>query len=310
MLVTRGFESARAAGRGCVAAIGNFDGLHLGHQAILAALARRRRNAALPAVVVTFEPHPREYFAPQAAPARLMRLRDKAEALAAMAVDELRVLRFDSALSAWDGGTFIDRVLDRALGAKHVVIGEGFRYGQGRRGDVALLRAEGARRGFGVDELPPHEIGGRPVSSTRVRAALAAGRLDEAQALLGRDYRISGRVIAGERLGRRLGFPTANLRLHRRVSPVAGIFAVRVSGAGAERLAGVASVGTRPTVGGVEWLLEVHLFDFAGELYRRRLAVDFIARLRDEVHYPDLATMTAQMREDAREARALLEARG
>jgi riboflavin kinase/FMN adenylyltransferase len=310
MLITRGFEPARAASRGCVAAIGNFDGLHLGHQAILAVLARHASEVRRPAVVLTFEPHPREFFAPQTAPARLMRLRDKAEALATMAVDELRVLRFDAALSAWDGRTFIDRLLDRTLGVKQLVIGEGFRYGHGRRGDVALLRAEGARRGFGVDQISPYEIGGRPVSSTRVREALAAGKLDEAKTLLGRDYRISGRVIAGERLGRRLGFPTANIRMHRRVSPVAGIFAVRVSGAGAGRLPGVASVGTRPTVGGVEWLLEVHLFDFDGDLYRRHLAVDFVARLRDEVHYPDLATMTAQMQQDAREARELLDARG
>ncbi len=310
MLITRGFDSARAASRGCVVAIGNFDGLHLGHQAILARLAQRSRETGLPAAVLTFEPHPREYFAPQSAPARLMRLRDKAEMLGAAGVAELRVLRFGAALSAWDGVTFIERVLGRALGAKQVVIGTGFRYGQGRSGDVALLRAEGARLGFGVDELPPQVFGGEPVSSTRVRAALAAGRLDEARALLGRDFRICGRVIAGKRLGRRLGFPTANMRLHRRVSPVAGIFAVRVSGAGPEGLPGVASVGTRPTVGGVEWLLEVHLFDFDGDLYRRRLAVDLIAKLRDEVHYSDLAAMTAQMHRDASRARELLGTRG
>ena len=310
MLITRGFESVRAAGRGCVVAIGNFDGLHLGHQAILAMLARRSHEERLPAAVLTFEPHPREYFAPQQAPARLMRLRDKAEMLCVTGVDELRVLRFGATLSAWDGVTFIERVLDRALGAKRVVVGAGFRYGRSRSGDVALLCAEGARRGFGVDEVPAHEVGGERVSSTRVRAALAAGRLDEARALLGRDFRISGRVIPGERLGRRLGFPTANIRLHRHVSPVAGIFAVRVSGAGPDRLHGVASVGTRPTVGGVEWLLEVHLFDFDGDLYRRRLAVDLIAKLRDEVHYPDLATMTAQMHRDASQARELLGTRG
>ena len=310
MLITRGFDSVRTASRGCAIAIGNFDGLHLGHQAILAKLAERGREGELPAAVLTFEPHPREYFAPQAAPARLMRLRDKAEMLEAAGVSMLRVLRFGAALSEWDGVTFIDRVLDRALGAKRVVIGTGFRYGRGRGGDVALLRAEGARRGFVVDELPPQEIDGVPVSSTRVREALAAGRLSEARTLLGRDYRISGRVIAGERLGRQLGFPTANIRLHRRVSPVAGIFAVRVSGAGPDRLPGVASIGTRPTVGGVEWLLEVHLFDFERDLYRRRLAVDLIAKLRDEVHYPDLATMTEQMHRDAERARELLGPRG
>lgn len=306
MLITRGFESVRAANRGCVVAIGNFDGLHLGHQAIIARLAERSREMSLPAAVLAFEPHPREYFAPQKAPARLMRLRDKAEMLETAGVSMLRVLRFGAALSAWDGVTFIERILDLALGAKQVVIGAGFRYGHGRGGDVTLLRAEGARRGFGVDELPPQELGGERVSSTRVRTALAAGRLDEARALLGRDYRISGRVIEGTRLGRRLGFPTANIRLYRRASPVAGIFAARVSGAGPDRLPAVASVGTRPTVGGVEMILEVHLFDFDGELYGRRLAVDFIARLRDEVHYSDLETMIAQMHRDASQARQLL----
>ena len=150
--------------------------------------------------------------------------------------------------------------------------------------------------------------GGRPVSSTRVREALAAGRLDEAKALLGRDFRISGRVVAGAKLGRALGFPTANLRLHRRVSPLAGIFAVRVSGAGLTRHPGVASVGTRPTVGGSEWLLEPHLFDFDGDLYGERLDVDFIARLRDEIRFPDLASMTARMQEDAQRARKLFAA--
>ena len=310
MLITRGFESVRAASRGCVVAIGNFDGLHLGHQAILARLAGRGHEMGLPSAVLTFEPQPREYFTPDAAPARLMRLRDKAETLAATGIARLHVLRFGAALSAWDGATFIERVLVRTLGAKQVVIGMGFRFGRGRGGDVALLQGEGARLGFGVDELPPFELGGERVSSTRVREALADGRLDEVKALLGRDYRLSGRVIAGERLGRKLGFPTANIRLHRRVSPVAGIFAVRVSGTGLARRPGVASIGTRPTVGGGEWLLEVHLFDFDGDLYRRHLAVDLIARLRDEVHYSDLAAMTAQMHRDAARARELLGARG
>lgn len=310
MLITRGMKLARAAGHACVAAIGNFDGLHLGHQAILSVLANRSREAGLPAAVLTFEPHPREYFAPREAPARLMRLRDKAEALAAMGVARLHVLRFDAVLSSWDGPTFIDRILGRALGAKRIVIGEGFRYGRDRQGDVALLHSEGLRLGFEVDEVPRYEIGGLRVSSTRLREALAAGRLDEARTLLGRDYRISGRVVSGDRLGRRLGYPTANIRLQRRASPLAGVFAVRVSGAGLSRQSGVASVGTRPTVGGGEWLLEVHLFDFAAELYRQRLAVDFVARLRDQVHYPDLAAMTAQMHEDARAARRLLGAGG
>jgi len=306
MLIRRGDEPCRNARRGCVVAIGNFDGLHLGHQAILDVLRQASRDEGLPAAVLTFEPHPREYFAPAAAPARLMRLRDKAEALAAFGIDELRVLRFGAALSQWDGTTFIERVLWRAMGAKRVVIGAGFRFGRGRGGDVPLLRDAGAMRGFRVDEVPPFAVGGQPASSTRVREALAAGRMEEARALLGRDYRMSGRVVAGARLGRRLGFPTANLRLHRRRSPLAGIFAVRVSGLAFERRPGVASVGTRPAVGGGEWLLEAHLFDFDGDLYRQRLDVDFIARLRDEVAYDNLDTMTRQMHQDAARARGLL----
>lgn len=308
MLIRRGDEPCRDARRGCVVAIGNFDGLHLGHQAILDVLRNCSRKQGLPAAVLTFEPQPREYFAPEAAPARLMRLRDKAVKLAALGIDELRVLRFDAALSQWDGMTFIERVLLRAMGAKQVVIGEGFRFGRGRGGDASLLREAGAARGYGVAVVPPLLIGGQRASSTRLREALSCGRLVEARQLLGRDYRMSGRVVPGARLGRRLGFPTANIRLQRRKSPLAGIFAVRVSGLALERRPGVASVGTRPAVGGKEWLLEVHLFDFDADLYRQRLDVDFVARLRDEVAYDNLDAMTEQMHRDAARARELLAA--
>ncbi|HUG02965.1 MAG TPA: riboflavin biosynthesis protein RibF, partial [Steroidobacteraceae bacterium] len=232
MLIRRGLTPCRHDDRGCAVAIGNFDGLHLGHQAILAVLTERGRAAGLPAAVLTFEPHPREYFAPAQAPARLMRLRDKTEALAASGIVELRVLRFGAALAGMDADTFIGQVLVQAMRAKRVVIGEGFRFGRGRDGDVAILRRAGMSRGFAVDEVVPHRVAGNVVSSSRVREALAAGQLGEARALLGRSFRIGGRVIAGQALGARLGFPTANIRLHRRVSPVAGIFAVRVSGAG------------------------------------------------------------------------------
>jgi riboflavin kinase/FMN adenylyltransferase len=306
MRVRRGIEACPDGEPGRAVAIGNFDGVHLGHQAILAVLTQRGRESRVPTAVVCFEPMPKEYFAPGAAPARLMRLRDKAERIAAAGVDELRVLRFDARLAGLDAGAFIEQVLVGSLGAKHVVIGDGFRFGHGRSGDVEMLRRSGRARGFAVDAVAPRHAGGLPVSSTRVRASLAAGRLGEAKALLGRDFRISGRVVAGARLGRTLGFRTANLRLHRRVSPVAGIFAVRVTGAGLDRHPGVASVGTRPTVGGKEWLLETHLFDFDRDLYRERLDVDFVARLRDEIRFPDLGSMTVQMQEDARQARALL----
>jgi riboflavin kinase/FMN adenylyltransferase len=230
--------------------------------------------------------------------------------LAEAGIDELRVLRFDANLARLDAEGFIERVLLGALRTGLVVIGEGFRFGSQRGGDVELLRRAGATCGFQVQVVPHTLQDGRPVSSTRVREAIADGRLEEAKALLGRDFRISGRVIEGRQLGRTLGFRTANLRLHRRVSPVAGIFAVRVTGAGLARHPGVASVGTRPTVGGTEWLLEVHLFDYDGELYGKKLDVDFIARLRDEKRFADLEAMTAQMHEDARLARKLLTARG
>jgi len=295
----------RPQDRGCVVAIGNFDGLHLGHQAILAALTARGRERGLPAAVLTFEPHPREYFAPAQAPARLMRLRDKAEALAAAGIGELRVLRFGAALAGMAADAFVEQVLVRSMRVKHVVIGEGFRFGKGRGGDVALLRRAGASRGFTVDEVPPRMSDGRTVSSTRVREALAAGKLDEARILLGREYRIQGRVIAGQALGRKLGMPTANIRLHRRVPPLAGIFAVRVNGAGLERRPGVASVGTRPTLGGGEWLLEAHVFDYDGELHRERLAVDFVQHLRDERKFESLDALADEMRRDAERARAI-----
>jgi riboflavin kinase/FMN adenylyltransferase len=303
MVIRRGFEPCRDADPGRAVAIGNFDGLHLGHQATLAVLRERGRALRLATAVVCFEPQPKEHFQPGAAPARLMRLRDKAEGIAAAGIGELRVLHFDARLAGLEAAEFIERVLVGALRTRHVVIGEGFRFGNARGGDAATLR----RAGIAVDAVAATLSGGEPVSSTRVRELLAAGRMDEARTLLGRDFRISGRVIEGRKLGRELGFPTANLRLHRRVSPVAGIFAVRVSGAGLERHAGVASVGTRPTVGGTGWLLEVHVFDRDAALYGARLDVDFIARLRDEVRFDSVEAMTARMHEDARLARNLLD---
>jgi riboflavin kinase / FMN adenylyltransferase len=302
MLIRRGFEPCRDSDPGRAVAIGNFDGLHLGHQAILAVLRERGRELRLPTAVVCFEPQPKEHFQPDAAPARLMRLRDKAEGIAAAGIGELRVLRFDARLARLEAAAFIERVLVRALRTRHVVIGEGFRFGNARGGDAATLR----RAGLEVDAVAATLSGGQPVSSTRVRELLAAGRMEEARALLGRDFRISGRVIEGQKLGRELGFRTANLRLHRRVSPVAGIFAVRVSGAGLVRHAGVASVGTRPTVGGTGWLLEAHVFDREAALYGARLDVDFVAKLRDEVRFDGVEAMTARMHDDARLARELL----
>lgn len=306
MKIVRGLTNARASDRGCVLAIGNFDGMHLGHEAIVGHLAARGREHGLPTAVLTFEPNPREFFDPDNAPARLMRLRDKAARLAELGVDRLVLLKFDARLRAWDGATFVERVLVEALGARHVVIGSAFRFGRGRSGTVDLLRQLGARDGFDVDEVDAVQVGGERVSSTRIRGALAAGDLDTARLLLGRDYRMTGRVMEGRRLGRTLGYATANLRLHRRVSPVSGVFAVRVQGAADGTHPGVASVGTRPTVGAGEVLLEVHLFDWQGDLYGRYLGVDFVSKLREESKFENLDALVAQMNADAGAARALL----
>ena len=308
MQIVRGLHNLRPSLRGCVATIGNFDGVHLGHQSILARLAARGVEHGLPTCVLTFEPNPREYFDPANAPARLMRLRDKAAALAAIGIDRFVVLRFDEQLRRWDGREFIARVLDEAMGVRHLVIGQGFRFGRGRSGDVPLLVSEGEVRGFGVDAVGAFLRDGERVSSTAIRAALGSGDLALARQLLGRDYRMSGKVILGARLGRTLGYPTANMRLHRRVTPLSGVFALRVAGVDGGLRDGVASLGTRPTVGGTGLLLETHVFDYDGDLYGRYLAVDFVERLRGEEKFSSVDVMVEQMHRDARRAREILAA--
>jgi len=306
MQLVRGLHNVRPGHRGCVATIGNYDGVHRGHQAMLEALHRHASRLDLPAVVVSFEPSPREYFAGADAPPRLTRFREKFEALARYGVDRFVCLRFDAAMQKIAPREFIDEVLVGALGARALVVGHDFRFAYRREGTVELLEAAGPERGFEVDVVAPFELEGARVSSSRVRAALASGDLELAARLLGRPYRMSGRVAAGQRLGRRLGFPTANLRLHRHAAPLGGVFAVRVHGGGLDDAAAVASLGTRPTVNGTEPLLEVHVFDFRGDLYRQRLDVDFIRRLREERWFPSVDALTEQMRRDAVDARRTL----
>lgn len=291
-------------------AIGNFDGVHLGHQALVA-VARRAAAPGQPVAVLTFEPHPREVFDPVGAPKRLMRVTDKAIALERLGVDQLRILNFDSALCRMSPDQFAREILAGCLGAAHIVVGEGFRYGAKRAGDIATLRASGNLLGFGVTEVPAVALNGLRVSSTEVRAAVASGDLSAAESLLGRPYSLAGRVGHGQQLGRDLGFPTANLRVHPRAIAVNGIYAVQVLGLPNTpgRAPGVASLGTRPTVGGIEPLLEVHVFDFSGNLYGRRIEVEFIARLRDEERFDSLSALVAQMHADARRARQILAAR-
>jgi riboflavin kinase / FMN adenylyltransferase len=306
MELVRGLHNLALRHCGCVATIGNYDGVHRGHQHMLAVLVRRARELKLPATVLTFEPTPREYFEGRNAPARLTRLREKLQALARYEVDRVVCLRFDARFAAIGARSFEQDLLGARLGVQHIVVGHDFRYARAREGTIASLRAASERQGFTVEEVPPFEIAGVRVSSSLIRAALEAGDLPTATRLLGRPYRISGRVQRGERLGRKLGFPRANLALHRKVIPLWGIFAVRVGGPGLASHPAVASLGTRPTLDGTVPLLEAHLFDFDGELYGRTLDVDFIARLRDEQRFDSLEALVEQMHRDAAQARRKL----
>ncbi|WP_240096799.1 bifunctional riboflavin kinase/FAD synthetase [Thermomonas flagellata] len=293
---------------GSVVCIGAFDGLHLGHRALVDRAVARARALGVPALALTFEPLPREFFAPAARPPRLMLPRAKAEGLWALGCDAVGLLRFDAALAAMPAAAFVHGVLAARLRAREVWVGPEFRFGRGRAGDLALLQALGAELGFGAHAIAPVELDGARVSSTRIRAALADGAFAQAARLLGRPYAIAGRVVRGRQLGRDLGYPTANLRFGGKQPALRGIYATWVHGVGTTPWPAVASFGTRPTVDGVEPLLEAHLFDFDGDLYGRRIAVEFVARLRDEQKFPDLPALVAQMDRDAAQARALLAA--
>ncbi len=284
--------------------IGNFDGVHLGHQAMLHALQQAAGALGLATGVVTFEPHPREFFAPNEAPPRLTTLREKLELLDAAGIDQVSILRFNRTLATMPAEAFITGWLVQRLRTQWLLVGDDFRFGAQRSGDFETLQRAGASQGFECFALSSIMAAGQRVSSSAVREALAGGRMDLARQLLGRPYSMSGRVSAGRQLGRTLGYPTANIRLNRRVSPLSGIFAVRVSGLGPSPLIGVASLGTRPTVSNSgEWLLEVHLFDFASTIYGARIHVQFMHKIRDEVQFDSLETMTRQMTHDAATAR-------
>jgi riboflavin kinase/FMN adenylyltransferase len=307
MKVYRHVDRLPQDARGAVAAIGNFDGVHRGHQAMLARVIEVARARGLAASVLTFEPHPRELFAPAAAPTRLTSLREKLELLAAQGVDHVHVQRFSRAFAALAPAAFVERALVNLLGARWVLVGEDFRYGAKRAGDFASLTGAARQHGFELEAMPTVTSGGARVSSSAVREALARGELGRAAELLGRPYSISGRVVHGEKLGRALGYATANVQLKHNRPPLGGIFAVRVHGVGERPRDGVASLGVRPTVhADGRPVLEVHLFDFAGDLYGAHLRVEFLAKIRDEERYPDLETLKAQIARDCDAARALL----
>ena len=306
-LLIRGSRIPRSDGAGCVATIGNFDGLHRGHQAVVRQLKRVAVERGLPAAVVVFEPQPAEFFCPDRAPGRILRFREKFEGLRALGVDRVVALRFSHALASMAAETFVGDVLVEGLGVRHLVVGDDFRFGKGRAGDFALLETLGAARGFGVERMHTFDLDGERVSSTRVRTALAAGNYAEAERLLGRGYRIGGCIVHGGKLGREIGFPTINIPMRRNRSPVSGIFAVRVFGAGLDGWPGVGYVGRRPTVQGVDEHLEAHLFDFSGHLYGLRAQVEICGHLREDRRFDTVEAMTAQIHRDAEAARHYFE---
>ena len=297
MLVFRGVPER--APTSTVLTIGNFDGVHLGHRALLAELIAEARALALPATVLTFEPHPRELFAPDQAPARLASLRDKLELLAACGVDRVHVCRFDRALAGLTATQFIEGILVRGLSVRHLIVGDDFRFGRGRGGDFALLQEMGKEHRFVVAAMRTVDVGGVRVSSSAVRDALADGNLEYAEQLLGRAYVIAGRVMHGMKVGRTLGFPTANIQVRRKRLPLSGVFAVTVSGIAAEPLRGAANVGVRPTLAqGLKPALEVHLLDFDRDIYGSHVDVNFLHKLRDEAKYDSLDALKAQIARD------------
>jgi riboflavin kinase / FMN adenylyltransferase len=305
MRVFRGFS--RPVAGPTALAIGNFDGVHRGHGALLGRLGEIARQFSLPPTILTFEPHPREFFAPASAPARLTTFREKIELLAEAGVKQAMVCRFNALFAALTAEQFIDQVLVHGLQVRHVIIGDDFRFGKGRLGDFALLQAAGSRFGFGVEAMGSVTVDGERVSSSGVRAALATGDMAHAARLLGRPYIIDGQVAHGEKIGRQLGFATANIRIKHNPLPMAGVFAVQVSGLGDQPLPGVANLGVRPTVGGTRPLLEVHLFDFDRDIYGKHISVRFVHKLRNEQRFPNFDALKAQIAADAAAARAFFE---
>ena len=300
----------------CVLTIGNFDGVHRGHQAVLGNLKRIALHSNLPMNVLTFEPQPREFFASigkGVAPARIQSLRDKACALQNQGISQLGVLDFGARWAQMPAETFIEDYLVRGLQIKHLFIGDDFHFGAQRRGNFEMLLAYGKRLGFGVERMPTLQDKGERVSSSAVRSALVAGNFARAEELLGRPYAISGRVIHGRKLGRTLGFPTLNMRVpgasEQSGTPplISGVFAVRIRHLNNAVLKGVASLGTRPAVEQHgRYLLETHVFEYTGNAYGKTLSIEFVAKLRDEANYTSLDALTAQIASDAQHAKSIL----
>lgn len=299
----RGLKSKNFRQKGCVLTIGNFDGVHLGHQAIIKRINISAKELGVPSLVMTFEPQPLEYFVPERRVPRLTRFREKFTLLSQYGVDQVCVVKFNSELAALTAEDFIKKILWEKCQVKHVIVGKDFRFGKERRGDIQMLRMAGEEFGFTVEIMSDVIVDGERVSSTRVRKALTENNLALAEGLLGRPYTMMGNVVYGNQLGRKLGFPTANIYLHRAATPVQGIYVVRVHGIKKSPLPGVASIGTRPTIGGTRIILEVYLFDFKRTLYGKAVTVEFCKKLREEERYDNLELLKQQMVKDAEQGR-------
>jgi len=299
MRLIRGLAHLEPFKRGSVLTIGNFDGLHLGHRAVIDKLAARGSALGLPTVAMIFEPQPLEYFLKDNEPPRLMRLREKAIAFAKLPIDHLLIVRFNQPFANSSAEQFIEDVLLAKLNIKHLVIGDDFHFGKARRGNFAFLQGYGQRYGFSVEATGSHYADGLRVSSTLIRDALAAGDLAKAERLLGHSYSVCGRIAHGDKRGRQLGYPTANIRMFRKTTPVTGVFAVTMTGIDGLEFQGIANVGTRPTVdGGGKVLLETHLFDFNQEIYGRYVEVHFRHKIRDEIRFASLEPLKGQIKQD------------
>ncbi|NNF72972.1 MAG: bifunctional riboflavin kinase/FAD synthetase [Rhodobacteraceae bacterium] len=309
MQIIRDYEFVDASDRGAAVAIGNFDGVHLGHQAVISLTAKEAHRLGCPTGILTFEPHPREFFAPDTKPFRLMNAEAKANRLAKMGVARLYELTFNAALSQLDAETFAQRVIADGLGLKHVVVGEDFCFGKGRKGTAQDLKRFGRDMGFGVTIAPLLAAGGIEVSSTRIREALSAGKPEIVAQMLGHMHRIEGEVIRGDQRGRELGYPTTNMSIAGLHPPRFGVYAVRVDvlgGPHAGEYTGVASIGVRPTFGENVANLETFIFDFSGDLYGAHLSVALVAFLRDELKFDSLDALITQMDDDSARAREIL----
>lgn len=315
MEIIRGLHNLKIQQSGCVASIGNFDGVHCGHQHVLRQLVDKAQRYQLPSVVITFEPQPHEFFAPQLAPARLTRFRDKAEVIADFGVDKLLVIRFNQSFSQLSADDFVQQILLDKLAIRDLQVGDDFQFGKGRSGNFETLTAYGQQAGFSVEKTGTYCFHNERVSSTRIRKALETGDLELTTRLLNRPYWMSGHIQHGDQRGRTIGFPTANVPLHRETPAVSGVFAVRLWGRDLgtckntlnmndkQGINGIANIGYRPTVDGTKGLLEVHLFDFEADLYGKLVHVDFLHKLREEKKFDSFELLKEQILMDVIDAK-------